>query len=98
MTKIDEPMTDRLPHWYLTFSDDGWRGFCIVPAANEAMALLRSHALGINPGGEVLLYDMSEVGRRVPDNWLDTLYTTEDDVRAFDVLMGGTGEVVVRNV
>lgn len=54
--------------WYLSFTDPdvepadppmpggpSWLGACYVEAPNEVMAIRRSHEVGCNPGGEVLL-------------------------------------------
>lgn len=44
------------PWFYISFADDdGFLGGVYVEGRNEAEALLRSHALGINPGGEAML-------------------------------------------
>jgi hypothetical protein len=40
--------------WYLSFADDGWLGAAIVEGDSIVSAAARAHALGINPGGEVL--------------------------------------------
>jgi hypothetical protein len=40
--------------WWLSFSDERFLGAAIVEASNFPEAVLRTHALGINPGGEVL--------------------------------------------
>lgn len=43
--------------YYLSFADDGKsRGACIVVAPDSTAALLATHELGINPGGEVLCF------------------------------------------
>jgi hypothetical protein len=40
--------------WWLSFADDdGFRGVCIVEAMDMIAAVKLTHALGINPGGEV---------------------------------------------
>jgi hypothetical protein len=42
--------------WWLSFADgDHWLGGCYIEAIGPAHAVARTHELGINPGGEVLI-------------------------------------------
>ena len=53
-------MTDTHP-WYLSFaSDDGWLGYAIVEADGFLSAVAVTHALGINPGGEVKGHELND--------------------------------------
>lgn len=47
--------------FYLSFAgDDGWIG-CVHTEANNAMeAVLKTHVLGINPGGEVAIIELPQ--------------------------------------
>ena len=48
--------------WWLSFADDdGCRGVCIVDAPDFLLAVVRTKALGINPGGEVWGHEMPDV-------------------------------------
>jgi hypothetical protein len=41
--------------WWLSFADDdGFRGACIVHGETLEIALVASHQVGCNPGGEVM--------------------------------------------
>lgn len=45
-----------MPAWYLSFSgDDGWLGGVVLEAGHAIAAVERSHALGLNPGGQVAI-------------------------------------------
>jgi hypothetical protein len=40
--------------YYLSFcGEEGWRGGTVVEAEDFIMAVVKTHRLGINPGGEV---------------------------------------------
>lgn len=42
--------------WYLSFGDEtGFLGGCVVRAQGGQSAIRRSHQLGINPGGSVMI-------------------------------------------
>lgn len=40
--------------WYLSFARETFRGACVIEADSVVAAVKRAHALGINPGGNVL--------------------------------------------
>jgi len=40
--------------WYLSFADKEFRGVVVVEAHGIVSAVMRTHELGINPGGEAL--------------------------------------------
>jgi hypothetical protein len=43
--------------WWLSFaSDKGFLGACVVPAPNMPTAITVATIMGINPGGEVMVY------------------------------------------
>lgn len=50
-------------------------GVCQVEAASEKFAMTKSIALGINPGGEVAIYELEE---KEPELELDRLYTKQE--------------------
>lgn len=49
-------------YWWLSFADKGFMGACIVAADDFLSAVSVSHALKINPGGQV-------AGVPVPDGY-----------------------------
>lgn len=82
-----------MSYWWLSFADPRtgrFLGVCIVaaPPPGETMdvtreslahAIRRSHALGINPGGEVQASWLGpESGTGLKPGWTDRLLTRED--------------------
>jgi hypothetical protein len=69
--------------WYLSFAtDDEFLGGCVVEAYGIATAIVRTHVLGINPGGEVMGVPVPEEDRdRLPH---DRLLTREEIEEADD--------------
>lgn len=64
--------------WYLSFAtDDGFRGGCFLEAQGEGLAILRSHELGINPGGQVLII---EAGDHLPPEDMRNRLLTRSEV------------------
>ena len=54
MLHAQEIAANDLGLWWLSFADEsGFKGVVIVEAFGFTDALSRSHALGVNPGGEV---------------------------------------------
>lgn len=76
--------------WWLSFaSDDGFLGACIVPGSDVATAAMAAHALGINPGGEVLgIPTPPDCIDRLPKAFLGRLLSLEE-CREFDRIMAG---------
>jgi len=71
--------------WWLSFADgrrpagQQFLGVAVVRAAGFGLAVMRAHALGINPGGEV---SGQQIPASVapPDEMLDKLVTDKDRV------------------
>jgi len=71
------------PGWYyLSFaSESGFLGGCYVQGVGMGTAVQRSHALGINPGGEVLTsgpFDDEHMDEYVPVEDRNRLLTREE--------------------
>ena len=55
-----------MTRWWCSFCDprrprgEQFLGLCIVEAVDEITAVTKTHALGINPGGEVAFMDIRE--------------------------------------
>ncbi len=64
--------------WWLSFCDTDrpkgtqFLGACIVRAPSMVAAVILAHALGINPGGEVVGVDFDAHGR-VPERFVNVL-------------------------
>lgn len=53
-----------LSKWYLSFADDeGFRGAVVVLGRDLVDAVERSHILGINPGGQVLGVNITDISQ-----------------------------------
>ena len=51
------------PLWWLSLADDaGFRGVVLVRGASDTKAIRLAHALGCNPGGEVLAAEIPDEG------------------------------------
>lgn len=67
--------------WWLSFrgaNDDYCLGVCIVEAANENNAIKVSHAKGINPGGEAMMFELPAKAVGAEGLELDRLYSAEE--------------------
>lgn len=56
-------------HWhYLSFADEqtGFKGAVIVEALNTFDAVMKTHRMNINPGGEVIVLKISAYGVSIP--------------------------------
>lgn len=55
--------------WWLSFADGGFLGAVVCRGANMVAATQHAHELGINPGGQVLGYELSDelVEAQVPE-------------------------------
>lgn len=49
--------------WWLSFADDRFLGVAIVWAESMELAIIKTHHLGINPGGQV-------AGRPIAGEWV----------------------------
>lgn len=56
-------MNKNLKYWYLSFAtDEDFLGACVIEARSFMHAVLESHRLKINPGGEVKGVAIPELG------------------------------------
>lgn len=61
---------------YLSFADEKFRGVVVIKAHGLVDAISRTHALGINPGGQVMGVDMpDEIVAQVPEDCRTRLLT-----------------------
>jgi hypothetical protein len=81
--------------WYLSFvKDEKFAGACVVQARGVASALQRSHALGINPGGEVMSFPVgAEKGPLPADRLL-----SRAEMEAFEGPGATVGELKDRGI
>lgn len=63
--------------WYLSFADDGWLGCAFVHGISIVDAAGAAHALGCNPGGEVL-GGVVPTELQPPARWIGRLLTKAD--------------------
>lgn len=57
--ELKQPLTT----WWLSFADDargGSLGVCLVEARGLLTAVMRTHQIGINPGGQVMGFEIPE--------------------------------------
>jgi hypothetical protein len=74
--------------YYISFSDGHFLGACIVRAQGPTTALARSHALGINPGGQALMARVPD-HVELPSGVTDRLLSRED----LDSKLGGSTRI-----
>jgi hypothetical protein len=78
--RIDMEMEQPEEWCGLSFALTGrFLGFTIVRARGMATAVRRAHQLGINPGGEVLMYTFDRVSKP-PDDIFEKLVTNKADL------------------
>ena len=71
-------MMESNARWYLSFAtEDEFLGAVIVDADNVIDATIKAHTLGINPGGEVLGYNITNAPVDV-SKYMDRLLTLEE--------------------
>lgn len=64
--------------WWLSFADDdGFRGACIVKAHGFLTAVMLTHALNINPGGECKGVGPVPIEANVQPGWENRLLNRE---------------------
>ncbi len=69
-------MTKKIVHlvWLSFVDESGWLGGCIVEAQSLAVAVTKTHLLGINPGGEIASIEFDIANDAIPEAWpIDTL-------------------------
>lgn len=77
--------------WYLSFAGaEGWRGAAIIRAHDFFGAVQVSHALGLNPGGEV--WGAEAPYGKVPDAFVERMLS-KGDLRTLDRVNGGRGKL-----
>ena len=79
--------------FYLSFLGDEWLGAAFVRASAPVEAIQVAHALGINPGGEVLAGEVPS-DALPPASFVERLLTL-DDLEELDRLMQLGGIVAV---
>lgn len=80
---LTDELSQPLRWFYLSFADDdGFRGAIIVNARGEMHAVQRCHDLGINPGGQVAIFDIPDGAPR-PEGVEDRLLSKRDLDRIF---------------
>lgn len=78
--------------WYLSFAENGWLGACIVEASSEMEAVRETWRREINPGGEVVLFNLTSVGVAPPKQLVNRLLDRAD-LRVLDRAVGGDGKL-----
>jgi len=84
--------------WWLSFADSSlptgsqFLGACIVEGFDVVSASVVAHAIGCNPGGEVLGVPVP-ADVEIPNAYLGRLLS-RDDCERFDRAVGGDGEAV----
>lgn len=78
--KMLETEANQPPRWfYLSFSEEHFLGGVFIEAKGLAHALAETHAIGINPGGEVLSMEISrEKMNLVPSSMRNRILTREE--------------------
>lgn len=62
-----------MKRWYLSFAgEEGWRGCAHIKAPSADAAITESWRLGINPGGEVLAWEI-DPSIAVSEEWFNRL-------------------------
>lgn len=84
-----EKVTHEVAWQYLSFAnDDGFLGGCYLkaPGGTPLWAVMKAHALGINPGGEVMHVEVPH-DVEIPAEFAERLLIREE-LEGFDVVMG----------
>jgi hypothetical protein len=81
---LTDELTEPLRWFYLSFADDErFRGAVIVEAHGVAHAIELTHKLGINPSGEVAVFEVPEGAPLPPDAAKNRLLSKRDLDRLF---------------
>lgn len=82
---------------WLSFCDDEkpkgsqFLGVIIIKASDVVDAVAKSHFLGINPGGEILAYELSdEASAEIPENFRNRLLSKDELKKALRTERRGT--------
>ena len=68
-----------MPWYYLSFAEGQWLGCVTVEADDEIEAVRKSHRIGCNPGGSVLVVTVPE-GFTPPASTVDRLITDKEEL------------------
>lgn len=64
---------------------DRFLGCLIVRGRNDMDVIRRSHMLGLNPGGEVMFFEIpKQYLDRVPIDWIETRLINREECEAFE--------------
>lgn len=68
--------------FYLSFaSEEGWLGACIVEEGTALAAIARTHLLGINPGGQIEIFEVTgELIADFPPSVRNRLINTREEL------------------
>lgn len=80
-----------MSYWWMSFCDpkrpkgDQFLGALIVQADSHQAMLSRSWYLGLNPGGEVVFFEIpKQYNERIPPDWIETRLLTREECEAFE--------------
>lgn len=80
-----------MSYWWMSFCDserpkgDKFLGALIVKADNHLEMIKRSWALHLNPGGEVMFFEIpSQYEQRIPRDWIETRLLTKAECAEFE--------------
>lgn len=86
-----------MSYWWMSFVDadrpkgegDRFLGGLIIEADNALRMLTKSHALGLNPGGEVMFFKIPEKYEyRIPMDWVDRKLINRDECNELEAEFG----------
>lgn len=73
-----KPERSTWPWWWLSFADEeGFRGVCVVRAPGVASAMVLTHAMQINPGGQVEASELLDWAD-IPGEYTDRLLSRSE--------------------
>ena len=80
-----------MSYWWMSFCDperpEGTRflGALVIYACNETEAIEKSHLLKLNPGGEVMFFEIPrKYEYRIPIEWIDCKLLSREECDEFD--------------
>lgn len=77
-----------MPVFWLSFADNGFRGVVVTEAEDLRAAIRRTHRLGINPGGQIMSWEVT--AEDVVKYERDRLYT-KDELKAIEPMVNMAG-------
>jgi hypothetical protein len=67
--------------FWISFAEDGFRGAIIIHSEDFSTAIVESHAMGINPGGQVMAIPIDPVvSSLIPERWKNRLLSKAECV------------------